>query len=150
MAYAFKLERVLVIRRKERDFCATELARAKARVTEIRNYLAKLEEDRVNTEYRLESVKKENRLDQRELYLHSLHCAGLESDVAGAEEELIKANQLAAAAMEALNQAHKALEILERLKEKDFEAWQKEQLRKETVAMDELAVSGFRNKESLK
>lgn len=147
MAYAFKLERLLVLRIKERDRLAREFAVAKARLQEARLHLSCLESDLEKTQKSLEGIKKEDRLDNKELHYHALHITGLEVDIVKAENEVITANREAAKAMEALTNAHKEAEIMEKLKERDFEAWQKAVLKKEAIAMDELAVSRYRKKE---
>lgn len=147
MAYVFKMERILVLRIKERDRLAREFALAKAKLQQARLTLAALESELESTQKSLEEIKKEDRLDHKELYYHALHITGLETDIIKAESEVITANREAAKAMETLTEAHKEAEIMEKLKERDFEAWQKAQLKKEAVAMDELAVSRYRKKE---
>lgn len=148
MAFAFRLEKVLGIRRREEDEAARVHAVARERLDRARDWLSDLESNMRLTLALLDEDKKANRVDAEVLHYHSLHCAGLESDMELAEREICAANEAVRIAALALTEAHKAVEMLEKLRERDEEEWRKAELRRETLAMDEVAVMRHRSKEA--
>lgn len=148
MRFVFRLDKVLGIRRREEDEAARLHAVARERLERARAWLMDLEGNMELTLALLEDDKRANRVDAETLHYHSLHCAGLESDMVCAEKEITVANEAVRLAALALTEAHKAVEILEKLRERDEEEWRKEELRKETIAMDEVAVMRHRAKEA--
>lgn len=139
---------MLSIRIRERDEAARKSALARQKVREALDHLAWLEACLKKADAELDDKKARNILDGEALHLHGLCCAGLSIDMEVAEIAIMKANLAADQAAKELAEAHKATEVLEKLKEKEFETWQKEELRKEAIAMDEVAVTRFLKKES--
>lgn len=148
MAFVFRLEKVLGVRRREEDEAAKVHALARERLDRARNWLIDLESNMRLTLSLLDEDKRADRVDAETLHYHSLHCAGLESDMACAEKEIAVANEAVRLAVLALTEAHKAVEMLEKLRERDEEEWRKAELRRETLAMDEVAVMRHRSKEA--
>ena len=147
MGFVFRLERVLRLRLKERDEAAIKNALAARMLNEAREALAALEGELDDTEALLDRIKRADQLDGETLHYHRLHCVGLAMDIRQAEYQVMKCNEEVALAAQLLIEAHKASEILEKLKEHEVEEWRQEEHRKEVIKMDEVAVSGFRKKE---
>lgn len=147
MAFEFRLEKVLSIRRSEEDEASRKFALAKARLTKAREALLALEEAQDENESSLEAKKRADKLDGEYIHRHALRHAGLTHDIDLARNEIVAANHEARKANEALTEAHRAVEVLEKLRERDLEAFRKDQLRREAVQMDEVAVSRHRLKE---
>lgn len=147
MAFSFRLEKVLSIRRTEEDEASRKFAIAKARLTRAREALLALEEALEDNEASLEAKKRADKLDGEYIHRHGLRHAGLIHDIDLARSEVVAANGAARKAGEALTEAHRAVEVLEKLRERDLEAFHKDQQRREAVQMDEVAVSRHRLKE---
>lgn len=148
MAFLFRLEKVLSVRKREEDEAARVHALARAKLDRARSALARLDGELAETRAALEEDQRADRVDGERLHVHSLRCAGLDVDMERTEREIEAANDEVRAAALALTEAHKAVEILQKLRERDEEAWKKSEARKEAYAMDEVAVMRHRSKEA--
>ncbi|NTU60247.1 MAG: flagellar export protein FliJ [Deltaproteobacteria bacterium] len=147
MAFVFRLERVLSVRRlqeeaaQQRHAEALErLRRAEARVDDLSRELTRdLEE--------LDETKRRDELTTETLHLHSLHASGLRRAIQLARHEAARcAADVEKTAAELLD-AHRAREALEKLREREVEAWRREETRREANQIDEIAVLRRRTRE---
>ncbi len=147
MAFRFRMEKVLSVRRIEEDAARTRHARARDRLERAERACEALERRRQRCERELDDLKGRDALTAESLHLYALHRAGLARAQEAAAEELAEARAEAARTRSALTEAHQAREAMERLREKERAAWQYRQGRKEAALLDELAVAQHRSNE---
>jgi len=147
LKYAFRLERVLTLRCRQREQATLRHAEAKQRLMDAQAKLGALMAVLEKTLSALDQVKRSDRLCKETLHYHMLHCAGVKQDMARTESEIREADLVVERTTAELLEAHRATEVLEKLKEKDHEAWKEEQAKLEREQMDEVAVTRHRMKE---
>lgn len=147
MRFAFRLEKILTLRHRQREQATLRHAEARRRLEEAEARLAQLIRALTSTQAELDEVKRKNRVTHELLHYHMLHCAGVDHDIHRTQAEVAEANRAAERTAAELIEAHRAAEILEKLKERDQESWREEQARRERDEMDEVAVSRHRMKE---
>lgn len=147
MAFVFRLERVLGVRRLQEEaaqHCHAEALRA---CTEAAEAVRRLDADLGVALEELDDLKRRDRLTVDALYLHTLHTAGLRRRLFAARQEQRRAEERAEQTAAELLEAHRAVEALEKLKERDEAAWRRAQARREAEAIDEIAVLRHRARE---
>jgi len=147
LRYTFRLERVLTIRNRQREQATLRHAEARKRLEEAEQRLDLLTHVLEATMHELDRAKHANRLNKETLHYHTLHCAGVKDDIKKTEYEVAEANVAAERTAAELLEAHRAAEVLEKLREKDFDAWKEQEAKKEMKQMDEVAVTRHRMKE---
>ncbi|GEM_PF-2263126 len=141
MAFRFRLERVLSVRRSEEE--EAERRHAEARQARARA-VAVLERARaalVRAHERLDDLKRSGELTSEDLYLHASHVAGLRRRVEEAGQEVRTADARVQETHQALLEAHQAREALEKLREREETRWREAERRRETRVLDEIALS---------
>lgn len=147
MGFVFRLEKVLSVRRLQEE--AAQQCHARAR-EELESALARLEALRAalrRSREELDDLKRTDALTPDTLYLHSLHAAGQRRRIEQAAAAAQAAARRADEAADALREAHQARQALEKLCERDREAWRAKEARKDAHRIDELAVSRHRGRE---
>ena len=147
MRFIFRLEKVLMLRHRQRDQATLRHAEARRRLEVAETRLAELVLTLEATQAELDEIKHKNRLTQELLHYHMLHCAGVQEDIRCTEAEVAEANRAAERTASELLEAHRAAEILEKLKERDQETWREGEAKRERDQMDEVAVTRHRMKE---
>ena len=142
MAYHYKLETLLSVRRNFEEQAQQRLAHEIFVLENHKKYLAELEEERLVLFQTLEERKKETlTAAMYTFYVEAIHMKNrmiaFQHNAVLAQQELIETVRA-----ELLAKV-KARKVVERLKEKDFLAWQQEVLRKEQIESDEQAVMRF-------
>jgi flagellar export protein FliJ len=145
--FAFRLERVLSVRRlqeesaQQRHAEALERQRAADALREALTcrLLESLEE--------LDDLKRRDELTAEALYLHSLHVGGLRRDLLGARQQCARCAEEVERSASELLEAHRAVEALEKLRERDQAAWRHDESQREARAIDEVAVTRHRARE---
>ena len=142
MAYHYKLETLLSVRRNFEEQAQQRLAHELFVLANHKKYLDELEEQRLDLFATLEE-KKQQSLSAAlfTFYVEAIHLKNrqisFQQNAVLAQQEMIETVRA-----ELLVKV-KARQVVERLKEKDFIAWRQELLRKEQVEMDEQAVLRF-------
>lgn len=147
MAFAFRLERVLSVRRLQEEAAQQRHAEAQERCRAAEEVVSALTECLQAALEELDDLKRRDELTADALYLHTLHGAGVRRRLVVARQEHACAAEEAERAACELLAAHRAVEALEKLRDRDEAAWRKEQARKEADAIDEMAVSRHRARE---
>jgi flagellar export protein FliJ len=147
VAFAFRLERVLSVRRLQE-----EGAQHRHRQAQDRRLAAQALVDELSGELHaaleeLDDLKRRDELTADALYLHSLHAAGLRRQLHRARHDLAGCAAEVERTGAELLEAHRAVEALEKLRERDEAVWRKNRARKEADAIDEIAVSRHRARE---
>ena len=140
MGFAFRLERVLAVRRIEEDGACQRHAEAQetlrgacaARDDALGRLVANLD--------RLDDLKRRDELSEQALYLHSLHLAGLRREIDGARARVATATREIERTAAELLCAHQAREALEKLREREERSWLRDQTAREAREIDEIAV----------
>jgi flagellar export protein FliJ len=144
MAFVFRLERVLAVRRIEEDGARQRHAAAKE---QLRAACATRDEGQRRLHLslcRLDDLKRNDELSEEALYLHSLHVAGLRRQIEAARSDVAAAEQETERTATELFEAHQAREALERLREREEQSWRKAQATREAKEIDEIAVQRSR------
>jgi len=147
VAFVFRLEKVLSVRCIQEEAAQQRLTQARETLERSRAELGARQAELLRSAEELDGLKRGDELTQGDLYLHSLHLAGLRRRIQAAREAVDRAVQDAEAASAELLQAHQAREALEKLRERDQEAWRADQSRREAKHLDEMAVSRHRARE---
>jgi len=147
VGFAFRLEKVLSVRRIQEEAAQQELARAREELARARRVLESVEGELLAALEEVDALKRSDDLTPEALYLHSLHLAGLRRKIDQARRGVAGASEAAEAAAARVLEAHRAREGLERLREREEVAWRKEQGRRESLQIDEMAVSRHRARE---
>ncbi len=147
MAFRFRLEKVLSVRRAEEDTARLEHARAVGWEEEARASVRALEGLLEEAHRDLDRKKREGEITAHDLYLHTLYVAGLRRSLARARDELARASDAVRRTHEHLVRAHQDREALERLREREERRWNREQARRETRFLDEVALARRRGEE---
>jgi flagellar export protein FliJ len=137
--FRFRLESLLKLRRSLEEAAQRALAGALADLDRARAHLDRLRRDRAET---VESRRTApgQRVDLDLWRAMERYLVALERRIAEAGEQVKAAEAAAAAAREALVQAHRAHLMLIRLKERRQEQHDLEELRQEYRELDEIAV----------
>jgi len=143
--YQFNLEPLLNHRRYQEEILQKELADLKIRLESENEKLWALRKKKRNTVLQLQKRQTDGRpASEIKLYIDFVEKLSKEMDaqrqkVLSAERDFSRKRQELVAAM-------KKRKILDRLKEKGLQAYQKEQLKKERSVMDEVAGQRFGQK----
>jgi flagellar export protein FliJ len=147
VAFTFRLEKVLSVRRLQEEAAQQALAQAREELARASATLVSLEGDLLTAQEEVDALKRSDELTPEALYLHSLHGAGLRRKIDQARQVLARASDAAEAAAARVLEAHRAREALERLREREEVSWRKDQDRREARELDEIAVSRHRARE---
>ncbi len=147
MAFAFRLEKVLSVRRLQEEAAQQELVRVRQELSRANAALTALEDELLTASHEVDDLKRSDELTPEALYLHSLHVAGLRRRIEQARHAVAAAAAEAEAAAAQLVDAHRAREALERLREREEATWRREQGRRESLQIDEIAVTRHRARE---
>ncbi len=147
MAFRFRLEKVLSVRRIREEEAHQRMADARERLARAQGEVEGLEARIAQAHQDLDALKRRDELSSEALYLHGLHMAGLRRELARAREELAVARREADEAHARLVEAHRDREALERLREREERQWERDQARRESRRMDEVALTRHRSRE---
>ena len=142
MAYHYKLETLLTVRRSFEEQSQQKLAHELFVLENHNKYLAELEEQRLALFAALEERKKETMSAAMfSFYVEAIHMKNrqiaFQHNAVQSQQEMIETVR------RDLQAKVKARKVVERLKEKDFLAWKQEVIRKEQLDSDEQAVMRF-------
>lgn len=147
MPFAFRLERVLSVRRVQEEQAQLRHAEALERRCAAERALSTLSETLRQTLEDLDDLKRRDELTTEALHLHSLHVSGLRRSIHLARAELERRTAEVEASAAELLEAHRAREALDKLRERELDAWRREEAKREAKQIDEIAVSRRRTRE---
>lgn len=147
MAFVFRLERVLGVRRIQEDLAQQKRASAAATLDEARRADEALRAELRAAFEAFDTLKHRDELTAEALHLHSLHLAGMRRRLEWSRVRVAEAAQALRRAEGELREAHQAREALERLRERERRAWKDREARQEARQVDEIAVSRHRSRE---
>jgi flagellar export protein FliJ len=147
MAFRFRLERVLSVRRLQEEAAQGVHAVALRCLRQIEECLTELTKRLSESMDDLDRLKVRDELTAEALHLHGLHLAGLRREILRATGERKGALAHVERTAAELLEAHQAREALERLRERQEALWRQEQAVRDARAFDELAVSRHRARE---
>ena len=147
MAFVFRLDRVLGVRRIQEEAAQQRNAEAQEALRRAREADQELRQTLAGALEEFDELKRGDRVTPEALYLHSLHLAGMRRKLEASRTRVEEAATAAQKAAEELLEAHQAREALERLREREKAAWDKLQAQKEARQVDEIAVSRHRTRE---
>lgn len=142
MAYHYKLETLLTVRRNFEEQAQQRLAHELFVLANHKKYLAELEEQRLTLFAVLEEKKKQTMSAAMfSFYVEAIHLKNRQ--IAFQHNAVLAQQEMIETVRADLVVKVKARKVVERLKEKDFLAWKQEMLRKEQIESDEQAVMRF-------
>jgi len=142
MAYRYKLETLLTVRRNFEEQAEQRLAHELFVLKNHQQYLAELEEQRIVLFETLEERKKQTMSAALfTFYVEAIHAKNRQ--IAFQKNAVLAQQEMIETVRADLLVKVKARKVVERLKEKDFLVWQQEMLRREQVESDEQAVLRF-------
>lgn len=142
MAYQYKLETLLSVRRNFEEQAEQRLAHELFVLANHKKHLAELEEQRLDLFAALEEKKKQIMTAAMfTFYVEAIH--GKNRQIAFQHNAVLAQQEMIETVRADLLVKVKARKVVERLKEKDFFAWRQEILRKEQIESDEQAVMRF-------
>jgi len=142
MAYHYKLETLLTVRRNFEEQAQQRLAHELFVLANHKKYLAELEEQRMTLFAVLEEKKKQTMSAAMfSFYVEAIHMKNRQ--IAFQHNAVLAQQEMIETVRADLLVKVKARKVVERLKEKDFLAWRQEMLRKEQVESDEQAVMRY-------
>ncbi len=143
--FRFRLERVRALRERREDLARQELAKAVTRLAGSRERLQTVDEqlERARAEQRLAS-RPASAVDIQELRARQAIVERVEAQRAGGARELAQREADVAERGSELGLAAREHRMLERLKERQHAAHDREIRRQENVVLDEIAIDGFR------
>ena len=147
MAFVFRLERVLAVRRIEEDGARQRHAAAQEALRAARDELEAARRRLTEGLVGLDELKRRDELSEKALYLHSLHVAGRRREIELATARVANAAQMVEQRAAELLEAHQAREALEKLREREETAWRRDQAAREAREIDEIAVLRSRTRE---
>ena len=145
--FAFRLERVLSVRRVQEEAARLRHAEAEEKLRTAREILAGLRERLASALEDFDDLKRKDKVTAEALYLHTLHLAGLRREIDVARIRLAEAAAEAERTAGELSTAHKAKKGLERHREREETEWRRQETQKEAKQVDEIAVSRHRARE---
>lgn len=142
MAYHYKLETLLTVRRNFEEQAQQRLAHELFVLANHKKYLAELEEQRLSLFAVLEEKKKQTMSAAMfSFYVEAIHMKNRQ--IAFQHTAVLAQQEMIETVRADLLVKVKARKVVERLKEKDFLAWRQEMLRKEQIESDEQAVMRY-------
>lgn len=147
MAFVFRLEKVLSVRRLQEEAAHQRLVLVREGLQSDRARLEALEQDLRRVLGQLDELKRRDELSAEDLHLHSLHSAGQRRRIEQAREAVFTSSQMVETASADLLGAHQARQTLEKLRQREETAWVADQTRKEARRIDEVAGSRHRGRE---
>jgi flagellar FliJ protein len=140
--HTFKLQAVLDHRQFIEDGLKKELAEVKNQASEAQHQLEALENKEMNT---LAALKEEQTkgLSSDKVAAYHAYLESLMQRIHGQRQTVAEINERVVAKQGKLLEALKERQILEKLKEKDFDRFHQEMLHKERRFIDEIAVNQF-------
>lgn len=141
MIFSFRLEKVLSVRKIEEDLASKRHADARARLYRAEQLLDLLFASLESTMNKLDELKLSDELTAEALQLHSLHIAGLKNRIEEAKKELVCAENNVEETNGLLIEAHRSREALERLREKEKEAWLLREQKRQANEIEEIVLS---------
>jgi flagellar export protein FliJ len=142
-SYRFRLERVRALRERREDQAKVELAGAMIRRQQCEEQLAQAV-DRVAMARRAQTQAAAS--SAADLIARQAYLERVERAHRAALEELHRHEATVAEHRDALSQAAQARQALERLKARGLDAHRREAARVEGLALDEIAITGFRRR----
>ena len=136
--FQFNLESVLKVREREEKLSLQEFERARRDVIELKQYLAKLEQERNEVKTQPEQLCSITDVENTHYYFQDI-----KRQIAEKQDDLMRLNNIMEERRQALAAKSKDRKVLENLKEKSFAEWQQEFRRVEQNNMDEIAVTRF-------
>lgn len=142
MAYHYKLETLLSVRRNFEEQAQQKLAHELFVLANHKKYLAELKEQRLALFATLEEKKQQTMSAAMfSFYTEAIHLKNRQ--IAFQHNAVLAQQEMIESVRADLVQKVKDRKVVERLKEKDFVVWRQEMLRKEQVESDEQAVMRF-------
>lgn len=142
MAYQYKLETLLTVRRNFEEQAQQRLAHELFVLDNHKRYLEELEAQRQDLATTLEERKKETMSAALfTFYMEAIHMKNRE--IVFQHNAVLAQQEIIAGVRADLLAKVKARKVVERLKEKDFLLWRQEVARKEQIESDEQAVMRF-------
>lgn len=136
--FAFRLERLLEIRRTFEDRLKRELGAANRAIYDKQRDILQLlvEEDRTKVELRRIKIRE---LDLVEIRMNEQYLNAVGRKIVREYRTLQQLQEAATAKRRELTEASKGVRVLERLREKKFEEWRRETDLEERKFLDEVA-----------
>jgi flagellar FliJ protein len=138
MAFKFRLDFLITLRRRREEEAAARLARRLASIRELEAKINSMESDRARLSGELAVLGKEGRASPAIFSLYGEYQAKLFEDLKKAMELLDISRRKLAGEQAALRKAAMERQIMERIREKQADAYKAEEERKEQNAREEL------------
>lgn len=140
MAFNFRYEALLSYRRHQKDRAEVEFSRSLKTLREAKESLWALFESRQRANVLLQSDLA-GRVPAYTVKNHSDYLSALKHRIAVQSEEVSKCEKMVGVKRGELLQKTKAYKVMEKLREKDSEKWEKRLNELEQKRMDEMAVT---------
>ena len=143
MAFRFRLESVLSLKTSQEEQVRNQLAILNARVAEARREVTKLLALKADLFRVMEDRRRPGSVDPEDIRFEALYLGRLNAETQSAQLVLQRRIAEARAKREELVGISRERRILEKLKEKHWERFRKEQDRREATLVSELYLSRF-------
>ncbi len=139
MAFKFRLEMLLSLRKRRQELAEAELSRVLGRLSDCREAMDILKQRLANARQMLASGVEQGVLASDYAW-QSQHISALEARLQEFRSEETKLEMEAARVRHQLKVAHRERELVEKFKERDFRAWRHEMQRQEQNQADDLST----------
>ncbi|MDR1041237.1 MAG: flagellar export protein FliJ [Deltaproteobacteria bacterium] len=137
-AFKFRLDFLITLRRRREEEAAARLARRLASIRELEARIAGMESDRVRLSEELSEKASQGLATPAIFSLYSEYQAKLLQDLRKADELLTLSRREMAKEQAALRKAVMERQLMERIREKQAEAFREEELRREQNILEEM------------
>jgi flagellar FliJ protein len=137
-AFKFRLDFLITLRRRREEEAAVRLARRNQSIRELEERLAGMESDRARLSEELSERARAGLVAPATFSLYSEYQAKILQDIRKADELLTLSRREQAKEQAALRKAVMERQLMERIREKQAEAFKAEELRKEQNVLEEM------------
>ena len=134
--FSFSLQKILDLRNFELDQAQMELGKVNAQIANVNNQLKTIAAKKVN------ATKEADLLNDFSLHVQTQdYFIYLDQEKEALLAELVQLEMIAEQKREVVREAMKKVKVLEKLKEKKYEAWKNEYQHQEELAVDDVVTS---------
>ena len=134
--FSFSLQKILDLRNFELDQAQMELGKVNAQIANVNNQLKTIAAKKVN------ATKEADSLNDFSLHVQTQdYFIYLDQKKEALLAELVQLEMIAEQKREVVREAMKKVKVLEKLKEKKYEAWKNEYQHQEELAVDDVVTS---------
>lgn len=136
----FSLETVLSYRERLEDIAKNELGAARSSEEKVKTALERQKNEYAELVLLIEKVQHQG-VDINELIFHEGHLTFVKKAIATLEEELVEKRKAVEKSRQHLLEKSRDRQVMEKLKERQDDAWKQHLNKKEAAILDEIAIA---------